>query len=95
MYLGTMIEMGASNQLYDYPLHPYTQALLSAIPVADPASKNSRSIIPIEGEVPSPINPKPGCRFAPRCRYAKDICRNESPELKEVVKEHFVACHIV
>lgn len=95
MYLGTMVEIGASNQLYDYPLHPYTQALLSAIPVADPAAKNSRNIIPIEGEVPSPINPKPGCRFAPRCRYAKDICRNENPELKEVVKEHFVACHLI
>lgn len=95
MYLGTMVEMANSDELYDYPLHPYTQALLSAIPIADPSAKNKRTIIPIEGEVPSPINPKPGCRFAGRCKYAKEICKKENPELKEIVKEHFVACHNV
>lgn len=95
MYLGTMVELASSGDLYDKPLHPYTQALLSAIPVPDPEVERSKKRIPLEGEVPSPINPKPGCRFAPRCRYAKPICSEKSPEFKEVEPNHFAACHLL
>lgn len=95
MYLGTLVELGGSNDLYESPLHPYTQALLSAIPIADPVVGKSKVQIPLEGEVTSPINPKPGCRFAPRCKYAKKICSEEIPKLREIEKDHFVACHIL
>lgn len=95
MYLGTMVELASSGDLYDKPLHPYTQALLSAIPVPDPEVERSKKRIPLEGEVPSPINPKPGCRFAPRCRYAKPICSEKLPEFKEVEPNHFAACHLL
>lgn len=94
MYLGTMVELASSHDLYSKPLHPYTQALLSAIPIPDPETEKNRQRIMLEGEVPSPINPKPGCRFAARCRYAKPICNEQMPELKEVEKDHFVACHL-
>ncbi|MCY6960364.1 ABC transporter ATP-binding protein [Clostridium brassicae] len=94
MYLGTMVELTSSGKLYDKPLHPYTQALLSAIPVPDPEVEKTRQRIMLEGEVPSPINPKPGCRFAARCKYAKEICHEQRPELKEVEDDHFVACHL-
>lgn len=94
MYLGAMVELASSHDLYEKPLHPYTQALLSAIPVPDPEVERSKARIKLEGEVPSPINPKPGCRFTPRCRYAKPICSIETPVLKEVEKEHYVACHL-
>jgi oligopeptide transport system ATP-binding protein len=94
MYLGAMVELASSHDLYEKPLHPYTQALLSAIPVPDPEVERNKERIKLEGEVPSPINPKPGCRFAPRCRYAKPICSEKTPMLKEVEKEHFVACHL-
>jgi len=95
MYLGTMVELAASGDLYAEPLHPYTQALLSAIPIPDVKVAKERQRIMLEGEVPSPINPKPGCRFAPRCKYAKAACLEQTPELKEVKPGHFVACHIV
>ncbi|MDU4892053.1 MAG: ATP-binding cassette domain-containing protein [Clostridium sp.] len=95
MYLGTMVELASSEELYAKPLHPYTQALLSAIPIPDPDATGRGERIQLEGEVPSPINPKPGCRFATRCRYAKDVCKTETPVLKEVEPNHFVACHIV
>lgn len=95
MYLGTLVELGNSEELYDKPLHPYTRALLSAIPVADPIIGKSKIQIPLEGEVTSPINPKPGCRFAQRCKYAKPICTEELPVLREIEKDHFVACHIL
>lgn len=94
MYLGTMVELASSKNLYDKPLHPYTQALLSAIPIPDPETERNRQRIMLEGEVPSPINPKPGCRFAARCRYTKPICTEATPEFKEVEKDHFVACHL-
>lgn len=95
MYLGTMVELTTSEKLYANPLHPYTQALLSAIPVPDPEYAKAKKRIPLEGEVPSPINPKPGCRFAPRCKYAKEICTQENPVLKEIEPGHFAACHIL
>ena len=94
MYLGTMVELASSKELYANPKHPYTQALLSAIPIPDPEIEKTRHRIMLEGEVPSPINPKPGCRFAARCKYAKQICSEVSPLLKEVEKDHFVACHL-
>lgn len=94
MYLGTMVELASSENLYAKPLHPYTQALLSAIPIPDPEVEQSRNRIMLEGDVPSPINPKPGCRFAPRCKYAKPVCSEVSPVFKEVEKDHFVACHL-
>ena len=93
MYLGHMVEFASSDELYAEPLHPYTTALMSAIPIPDPDAEKEKKRIPIEGEIPSPINPKPGCRFAARCRYATDQCRQETPELAEVKPDHFVACH--
>lgn len=95
MYLGKLVEVCDSNRLYENPLHPYTQALLSAIPIPDPIrTRNSNRVI-LEGDVTSPINPPEGCRFASRCRYAKDICKEVTPELRKLEDEHFVACHLV
>ena len=93
MYLGMMMELSKSEELYDHPIHPYTQALLSAIPIPDPEIQRSRKRIILEGDVPSPIDPPPGCRFADRCFYTIDECRKVTPEFKEVRPEHFVACH--
>ena len=95
MYLGNMVEFAASDELYSEPLHPYTKALMSAIPIPDPEEEKNKKRIPIEGEIPSPINPKPGCRFAARCRYATEECMKDTPELQEVKEGHFVACHRV
>ena len=95
MYLGKMMEIGESDDVYEHPLHPYTKSLLSSIPVADPRVRMSEKRIILEGDVRSPINPKPGCRFASRCRYAKEICHNETPEFKEVMPKRMVACHLV
>ncbi|OPJ59046.1 ABC transporter ATP-binding protein [Clostridium oryzae] len=95
MYLGTMVELASSEALYAKPLHPYTQALLSAIPIPDPKVEKSRNRIKLEGEVPSPINPAPGCRFAQRCKYAKPECSQTMPKFKEIEKDHFVACHLL
>ncbi|MCI9361586.1 MAG: ATP-binding cassette domain-containing protein [Hungatella sp.] len=91
MYLGKVVEHTTSEQLFAHPTHPYTKALLSAIPVPRLGAKQERILL--KGEITSPINPKPGCRFAPRCEYAKDCCFAETPELKENEKGHFVACH--
>lgn len=94
MYLGRMVEKGESNKVYSEALHPYTQALLSAVPIPDPdIAKNSKRIV-LEGDIPSPIDPPPGCRFKGRCRYATPICSEVDPDLKEVKPGHFVACHL-
>ncbi|WML35636.1 dipeptide ABC transporter ATP-binding protein [Clostridium sp. OS1-26] len=94
MYLGKMVELASSNELYKKPLHPYTQALLSAIPVPDPDMSAANKRIMLEGETPSPIDPPPGCRFKGRCRYAKPICSEAEPELKDLGGGHCVACHL-
>lgn len=91
MYLGCMAEMCQSKELFRKPLHPYTKGLLSAIPIPDITVKRERIIM--TGELSSPINPKPGCRFASRCPYTKDICTKETPAWKEELPDHFVACH--
>lgn len=95
MYLGKIVELAKSKELYENPKHPYTKALMSAIPIPDPKTERVKKRINIEGEIPSPINPKPGCRFAERCPVAEKICFNETPELREIAKEHFVSCHRV
>ncbi|MDP4088102.1 MAG: ATP-binding cassette domain-containing protein [Bacillota bacterium] len=94
MYLGVLMELASSNELYSKPLHPYTQALMSAIPVPDPEFGRTKERIVLEGEVSSPINPKPGCRFAGRCKFATEKCRVEDPVLREIEPKHFVACHL-
>ncbi len=95
MYLGSLVELTTSDEIFAHPLHPYTQAMFSAIPLADPDLENSRQRIMLHGSIPSPVNLGPGCRFAGRCPYATDRCRQESPEFKEVAPGHFVACHQV
>ena len=92
MYLGQLIEKAPSVTLFDNPVHPYTKALLSAIPV--PSLRKKRQRVMLKGEISSPINPKPGCRFAVRCPYATDRCRTEEPKLVEIEKDHFVECHL-
>lgn len=94
MYLGNLIEYAQVDELYDNMLHPYTQSLISAVPVADPKLAKENKRIILEGDVPSPINPAPGCPFRSRFRYAKDICSQAKPELKAVNDKHKVACHL-
>ncbi|MDV3276941.1 MAG: ABC transporter ATP-binding protein [Nitrososphaerales archaeon] len=91
MYLGEIVEIAATDEIFDRPLHPYTQALISAVPIPDPDKKTKRIIL--SGEVPSPISPPRACRFHPRCLYATDICRTEAPPLIEAKKDHWVSCH--
>lgn len=91
MYLGKIMEMGTAEEIVHEPLHPYTKALISAVPVPDPKSRRTRSIL--KGEIPSPINPPSGCRFHTRCPVADEICREKEPELVKVGNEHYVACH--
>ncbi len=96
MYLGRLVELSTRDEVFDHPLHPYTQALLSAIPVPDPEKEAKRHRLILEGEVPSPANPPRACRFHPRCPYATDICREETPEFRELGAngvQHLVACH--
>jgi oligopeptide/dipeptide ABC transporter ATP-binding protein len=91
MYLGKIVEFAPSKTLYKKPLHPYTQALLSAVPIPDPAQKANERII-LKGDVPSPIDPPPGCSFHPRCLFARDICSKREPEFRERRDKHFVSC---
>jgi len=95
MYLGKIVEITRSDELYDNPLHPYSLALLSAVPIPNPVVDRQRKRILLTGDVPSPIFPPPGCHFHPRCSLAQDICRQEEPELKDIGGEHWVSCHLV
>ena len=91
MYVGKMVELATSEEIFRRPLHPYTEALLSAKPIADPRIKRQK--IMLEGETPNPANPPSGCYFHPRCRYCTDICKEQRPEYRELEPGHFVACH--
>lgn len=95
MYLGAIVELAPSNELYAHQLHPYTQALLSAIPIANPDVTRAKQRILLKGDVPSPIDVKSGCKFAGRCQMCKEICGEEAPKLKDVGNGHFVACHMI
>ncbi|MCF0133051.1 MAG: ATP-binding cassette domain-containing protein [Blautia sp.] len=95
MYLGTMVELAESYELNRNPIHPYTQTLLSAVPVPDPQVSRSRQRIILEGDIPSPMNPPSGCRFHTRCPYATDKCKEVVPAFKEYDKGHFAACHML
>nr|WP_175482287.1 oligopeptide/dipeptide ABC transporter ATP-binding protein [Thermoflavimicrobium dichotomicum] len=94
MYLGNLVELADSDKLYEEPLHPYTEALLSAVPIPDPKVAKTRERIILQGDVPSPINPPSGCRFRTRCPKVKDICSQVIPEWKEIKENHWVACHL-
>ena len=94
MYLGNMVEMSSAADLYKNPYHPYTEALLSAVPIADPDVAKTKKRIFLQGDVPSPVNPPKGCRFCGRCSKCMDICHETCPELKEISKDHWVACHL-
>ena len=95
MYLGKIVELTGRHELYSNPLHPYTQALLSAVPIPDPVVEERRQRTILEGDVPSPAHPPEGCNFNPRCPVVMDICKKEDPEFKQVSSEHWAACHRV
>jgi oligopeptide transport system ATP-binding protein len=93
LYLGNMVELANSNDIYENPRHPYTQALISAVPIPDPKIEKQKDLILIEGDLPSPVNPPSGCVFRTRCQKAQEICSKEKPEFKEAATNHKVACH--
>jgi len=93
MYLGTAVEYAKSAEVFHHGVHPYTQALFSAIALPDPDNSNLRDRIMLEGEIPSPINSPAGCKFCTRCRYAQEKCKTQRPEMREVAPGHFCACH--
>jgi oligopeptide transport system ATP-binding protein len=95
MYLGVIVELAERNELYENPLHPYTQSLLSAVPIPDPKKNRERQRVILKGEIPSPINPPSGCRFHTRCPIAVDRCSIDDPEWREISTGHWVACHLV
>jgi len=95
MYLGIIVELADRKRQYSNPLHPYSKALVSAVPIPDPKKDRARKRIILSGEIPSPINPPSGCRFHPRCPIAMEICSQEIPEWREVASDHWVACHAV
>lgn len=94
MYLGSLVELAGNVELYKNPVHPYTKALLSSIPIPDPDKSEQIQRITLEGDVPSPLNPPSGCKFRTRCKYAMKKCSEEAPVFKEIEREHFVACHL-
>ncbi|HIC89005.1 MAG TPA: ABC transporter ATP-binding protein, partial [Anaerolineae bacterium] len=91
MYVGKLVETASTDEIFFHPKHPYTAALMSAVPVADPRIRSAMTVL--EGDVPSPANPPSGCYFHPRCRYAVDKCAQEAPVLEKIEPDHFVACH--
>jgi len=93
MYLGKMVELADAGEIYDHPLHPYSKALISAVPIPDPKIARANQRIALEGDIPSPLNAPSGCPFRTRCPYATAVCSESMPEFKEVSKGHFVACH--
>ena len=95
MYLGKIVELTSRDELYTHPLHPYTKALLSAVPIPDPIIEEQREPIVLSGEVPNPSNPPKGCNFSTRCPLAKKICHEQEPDLKDMGAGHNVACHLV
>jgi peptide/nickel transport system ATP-binding protein len=92
MYLGRIVETASTADLFGRPKHPYTEALISAVPIPDPAYRKKRILL--SGDVPNPVNPPSGCRFHPRCRYAEAVCKKEDPAYREVETERWVACHL-
>lgn len=95
MYLGSIVETAKTDELYDNPAHPYTQALLSSVPVPDPELNKATHRIYLEGDIPTPLNPPSGCKFRTRCRYASKRCAEDAPEMREISPEHFAACHLL
>ena len=95
MYLGSIVETAESDELYENPAHPYTQALLSSVPVPDPKLNRQTERIYLEGDIPTPLNPPSGCKFRTRCRFAGPKCAEETPEMKEIKVGHFAACHLL